>query len=115
ESELFGHARGAFTGALQDRGGRLEECSALGSVFLDEIGDVDPAIQVKLLRVLQSRSFERLGETKPRRFEGKILAATNRDLAAEIRAGRFREDFYYRLCSDIVVTPTLADQLRASP
>jgi hypothetical protein len=115
ESELFGHARGAFTGALQDRTGRLEECTALGSVFLDEIGDVDAAIQVKLLRVLQTRSFERLGETKPRRFAGKIVAATNRDLAAEIRACRFREDFYYRLCSDIVTTPTLADQLRASP
>jgi DNA-binding NtrC family response regulator len=115
ESELFGHARGAFTGALQDRAGRLEECSALGTVFLDEVGDVDPSIQVKLLRVLQTRTFERLGETKPRRFEGKIVAATNRDLAAEIGAGRFREDFYYRLCSDIVTTPTLADQLRASP
>jgi len=80
-------------------------------VFLDEIGEVDGAIQVKLLRVLQSRTFQRLGETQDRRFQGKVVAATNRDLAAEIAAGRFREDFYYRLCSGVVVTPSLAAQL----
>jgi hypothetical protein len=115
ESELFGHRRGAFTGALQDRAGWLEECTALGTVFLDEIGDVDAGIQVKLLRVLQSRTFERLGDTAPRRFRGKIIAATNRDLAAEIQAGRFRPDFYYRLCADMITTPSLAEQLRDSP
>ncbi len=81
----------------------------------DEIGDVDAAIQVKLLRVLQSRTFERLGDTAPREFRGKIIAATNRDLAAEIQAGRFRPDFYYRLCADMITTPTLAEQLRDSP
>ena len=115
ESELFGHRRGAFTGALQDRAGWLETCEPFGTVFLDEIGDADPAIQVKLLRVLQARTFQRLGDTKPLLFRGKIMAATNRDLAREIQAGRFREDFYYRLCSDIIATPSLAEQLRESP
>jgi transcriptional regulator with AAA-type ATPase domain len=104
ESELFGHRRGAFTGALQDRTGWLEECTALGTVFLDEIGDVDAGIQVKLL-----------GDTTARQFRGKIIAATNRDLAAEIQGGRFRADFYYRLCADMITTPSLAEQLRDSP
>ena len=90
ESELFGHRRGAFTGALQDRAGWLEVCPADGSVFLDEIGEVSAEIQVKLLRVLQERTFQRLGESDSRRFPGKIIAATNRDLAEEMRAGRFR-------------------------
>ena len=115
EAELFGHRRGAFTGALQDRKGWLEVCPPLGTVFLDEIGEVEPAIQVKLLRVLQTRTFQRLGETEPRRFQGKVIAATNRDLATEIDAGRFREDFYYRLCSDVIVTPSLAEQLARRP
>src|SRR5206468_3997297 len=78
ESELFGHRRGAFTGAEADRAGWLETCPRYGSVFLDEVGDVDPLIQVKLLRVLQAREFQRLGDTRPRRFHGKIIAATNR-------------------------------------
>ena len=111
ESELFGHRRGAFTGAIQDRAGWLEVCPPLGTVFLDEIGDIDGSIQVKLLRVLQTRGFQRLGETGERVFRGKIIAATNRDLVAEMRAGRFREDLYYRLCSDIIVTPSLYEQL----
>ena len=115
ESELFGHRRGAFTGALEDRAGWLEVCPPLGTVFLDEIGDVGPAIQVKLLRVLHSRTFQRLGDTETRRFGGKVIAATNRDLSAEMRSGRFREDFYYRLCSDIITTPTLREQLAGSP
>src|SRR5262245_17460353 len=115
ESELFGHRRGAFTGALEDRAGWLEACGPASTVFLDEIGELDAAIQVKLLRVLQSRTFQRLGDTKTRRFQGKIVAATNRDLVAEMRAGRFRPDFYYRLCADTIVTPTLAEQLAASP
>jgi transcriptional regulator with AAA-type ATPase domain len=111
ESELFGHRKGAFTGAAADREGFLESCGALGSVFLDEIGEVDPAVQVKLLRVLQSRTLQRLGDTAPRAFEGKLIAATNRDLAEEIRKGRFREDFYYRLCADTISTPSLHEQL----
>jgi DNA-binding NtrC family response regulator len=115
ESELFGHRRGAFTGALVDRAGWMEECPPTGAVFLDEIGETDTGIQVKLLRVLQARTFQPLGSTETLRFEGKIIAATNRDLPAEIRAGRFREDFYYRLCSDQIVTPSLREQLDASP
>jgi transcriptional regulator with AAA-type ATPase domain len=115
ESELFGHRRGAFTGALEDRPGWLEVCPPLGTVFLDEIGEVDPAIQVKLLRVLQTRVFQRLGEAEDRKFQGKIIAATNRSPEAEMRAGRLREDFYYRLCSDLITTPSLAEQLADSP
>jgi hypothetical protein len=115
ESELFGHRRGAFTGAVQDRRGWFEVCPPLGTVFLDEIGEIDTAIQVKLLRVLQTRTFQRLGDTKDQPFRGKVIAATNRDLAAEIAAGRFRQDFYYRLCSDLVFTPSLAEQLANAP
>jgi len=115
ESELFGHRRGAFTGALGDRAGWMEVCPATGAVFLDEIGEVDVSIQVKLLRVLQSRTFQPLGSTETRRFDGKIVAATNRTLPEEIRAGRFREDFYYRLCSDQLTTPSLRAQLDDAP
>src|SRR5438093_11473618 len=115
ESELFGHRRGAFTGAVQDRAGWLEVCPRLGTVFLDEIGELDPTMQVKLLRVLQTRTFRRLGDTPDRRFSGKLIAATNRDLPHEMEAGHFREDFYYRLCSDLIVTPSLAEQLRDTP
>jgi DNA-binding NtrC family response regulator len=115
ESELFGHRRGSFTGAIEDRKGWLETCPALGSVFLDELGDLDPAIQVKLLRVIETRSFHPVGETAGRQFQGKLIAATNRDLAARIRTGDFREDLYYRLCSDQIVTPPLAEQLADSP
>ena len=115
ESELFGHRRGAFTGALEDRAGWMEVCQPLGTVFLDEIGELDPAIQVKLLRVLQTRTFQRLGESKTRQFRGKIIAATNRDLAREMSNGHFRPDFYYRICSDLVSTPSLFEQLAECP
>ena len=115
ESELFGHRKGAFTGAVDDREGWLEACGEGGTVFLDEIGELDGEIQVKLLRVLQTRSFQRIGETRTRRFAGKIIAATNRDLAREMQAGSFREDFYYRLNSDWVRTPTLREQLADHP
>jgi len=115
ESELFGHRRGAFTGAVADRTGWLETCGSDGTVFLDEIGELDPGIQVKLLRVLQSRRFQRIGETEERRFEGKLVAATHRDLSEQIAAGRFRADFYYRLCADLIETPTLREQLAEGP
>ncbi len=115
ESELFGHRRGAFTGAVDERTGWLETCGPWSTVFLDEIGDVDLSIQVKMLRVLQSRVFQRLGDTEGRVFEGKIIAATNRDLAEQIRSGRFRQDFYYRLCSDTITTPSLREQLDDTP
>lgn len=115
ESELFGHRRGAFTGAVSDRRGWLEICEPGGAVFLDEVGDLDPVVQVKLLRVLESRTFQQVGATTSLRFRGKIIAATNRDLAEGMRSGQFRQDFYYRLCSDVIVTPSLRDQLRESP
>jgi DNA-binding NtrC family response regulator len=115
ESELFGHRRGAFTGAVGDRKGYLETCPELGSVFLDELGDLDPAIQVKLLRVIETRTFHPVGATAGKQFRGKLIAATNRDLEAEIRGGRFREDLYYRLCSDQIVTPSLREQVVESP
>ena len=115
ESELFGHRRGAFTGAVADRPGWLEVCPPLGTVFLDEIAEVDASIQVKLLRVLQARTFQRVGDTRERRFQGKIIAATNRDLAAEMGTGRFRHDLYYRLCADVIQTPSLASMLRDAP
>jgi transcriptional regulator with AAA-type ATPase domain len=115
ESELLGHRRGAFTGALQDRRGWLEICEPWGTVFLDEVGDLDPSVQVKLLRILQTRTFQPLGDTRDQHFRGKIIAATNRNLAELMQQGSFRSDFYYRLCSDVIVTPSLQDQLRESP
>ncbi len=115
ESELFGHVRGAFTGAIQDRKGRLELCSPYGALFLDEIGDADAQIQVKLLRVLQYRTFERVGEAVTRRFAGKIIAATNRNLPTLMRDGKFRQDFYFRLCSDVITTPSLRQQFTEVP
>lgn len=114
ESELFGHKRGAFTGALGDRRGWFEACPAHGAVFLDEIGEISQEIQLKLLRVLQTRAFQRLGETAPRTFRGKLVSATNRDLEDAMARGTFREDLYYRICSDRIVTPSLAEQIDGS-
>jgi transcriptional regulator with AAA-type ATPase domain len=115
ESELFGHHRGAFTGALEDRKGWLEVCPAEGTVFLDEIGELDPLIQVKLLRVIQARTFQPLGSTRTRHFKGKIAAATHRNVHQAMEQGEFRKDFYYRLCSDIITTPSLHQQIKESP
>lgn len=115
ESEMFGHCAGAFTGAVKDREGWFEKCALGHAVFLDEIGELDESVQVKLLRVLQSREFYRVGESEPRRFAGKVIAATNRDLGREIAAGRFRQDLFYRLCSDLVKTPSLREQLDDCP
>jgi two-component system, NtrC family, response regulator AtoC len=96
ESELFGHARGAFTGALRDRPGKFEAADR-GTIFLDEIGVAPVELQVKLLRLLQEKSFERLGETRTRSVDVRVLAATNSELESEVRAGRFREDLFWRL------------------
>jgi len=107
ESELFGHERGAFTGAVATRKGRFELADE-GTIFLDEIGEVSPGIQVKLLRVLQERSFERVGGTKTITLDVRIVGATNRDLKAEVAAGHFREDLFYRLNVFPVALPDLA-------
>ncbi len=102
ESELFGHERGAFTGADRSRVGRFEQASE-GTLFLDEIGEMSLATQVKLLRVVEEREFHRLGSVDTRRTDARIVAATNRDLAAAVREGRFREDLYFRL--DVISIP----------
>jgi len=111
EAELFGHEKGAFTGAHQARAGYLERQGTSYSIFLDEIGEVATSLQVKLLRVLQTRTFQRVGGSEPRTFEGKVIAATHRDLSERIRSGEFREDLYYRLCADVVRTCGLAEQI----
>src|SRR5215475_6241051 len=96
ESELFGHVRGAFTGAVDNRTGRFEAAHT-GTIFLDEINSTTPHLQVKLLRALQEKEFERVGDTQTVGVDTRVIAASNRDLMAEVQAGRFREDLYYRL------------------
>src|SRR5262249_21776494 len=106
ESELFGHERGAFTGAVGRREGRFHQAHG-GTLFLDEIGDISPAVQVKPLRFLQEHEFERVGGNETVRVDVRVLAATNRDLHAEVARGRFREDLYYRLNVITVEMPPL--------
>lgn len=109
ESELFGHVKGAFTGAVADRKGRFEQADG-GTVFLDEIGEINQSTQIKLLRVLQEHEFERVGGEKTIKTDVRIIAATNRNLEEEIKAGRFREDLYYRLNVVRLEVPPLRDR-----
>lgn len=114
ESELFGHEKGAFTGAVTARKGRFEAADG-GSLFLDEIGDLPPHLQAKLLRVLQEKEFERLGSSRPIRVNVRILAATHRDIEKRLKAGRFREDLYYRLNVVSIVLPPLRERRQDLP
>jgi len=107
ESELFGHTKGAFTGATETHKGVFSRCSPHGSIFLDEIGDVSETIQVKLLKVMQERVFSPVGSSDKKRFSGRLIAATNKSLSEMCKSGRLRYDFYYRLCSDIIEVPSL--------
>ncbi len=109
ESELFGHERGAFTGAVAARQGRFELADG-GTIFLDEIGDLPSDIQVKFLRVLQEGEFERVGSSRTRRVDVRVIAATHRDLETEVSEGRFREDLYYRLSVYPIQLPSLAER-----
>ena len=113
-SELFGHRKGAFTGAIDHHAGVFERCSAYGALFLDEIGEVSIPVQIKLLQVLQERTFTALGGHERKRFSGRVIAATNRPLGRLRRDGRFRDDFFYRLCSDVIEVPTLRQRITES-
>ncbi len=114
ESELFGHKRGAFTGAVEERKGRFEEAGG-GTIFLDEIGEIPLPTQVKLLRVLQERKFEKLGENRTRTVDVRIIAATNADLEGKIEKGEFREDLFYRLNVIPIFLPPLRDRCEDIP
>jgi transcriptional regulator with GAF, ATPase, and Fis domain len=109
ESELFGHEKGAFTGAISQKRGKLEVADG-GTLFLDEVGELAPTIQAKLLRVLQEREFERVGGTRPIKVDVRLVAATNKDLEAAIRAGTFRQDLYYRINVVTINMPALKDR-----
>ena len=109
ESQIFGHVRGAFTGATETRAGLFEYAEG-GTVFLDEVGDMSPALQAKLLRVIENREIQRVGSPEVYRVDIRLVAASNRDLRAEVRAGRFREDLYYRLSMMEIRVPSLAER-----
>ena len=111
ESELFGHVKGAFTGAIGNHDGIFSRCSRHGAIFLDEIGDVSEHVQIKLLQVLQQRIFSPVGGHATLRFGGRVIAATNKDLAALRADGAFRNDFYYRLSSSRITLPTLRQRI----
>jgi len=114
ESELFGHVRGAFTGAIRDKQGRFQAANG-GTILLDEIGDISPLIQLKLLRVLQEKVFERVGESTPQKVDVRVIACTNKDLKDKVRRGEFRQDLYYRLKVVEVSLPPLRERLEDLP
>lgn len=111
ESELFGHRKGAFTGAMENYQGIFDRCSPYGSILLDEIGEVGQPLQIKLLQVLQERTFTPVGGHQSKRFSGRVIAATNRSLAQIREQGAMRDDFFYRLCSDVVSVPSLSRRI----
>ena len=115
ESELFGHKKGAFTGAVKDHRGVFDHCSPYGAILLDEIGELSIPIQIKLLQVLQDRKFAPVGSHQESRFEGRVIAATNRSIEEIHTRQIFRDDFYYRLCSDIITVPPLRQRIREDP
>ena len=114
ESELFGHVRGAFTGAIRDKKGRFELADG-GTIFLDEIGDISPAMQIRLLRVIQEGTFERVGSEKTVQVDVRVISATNKDLSEEINKGLFREDLYYRLAVVPIWLPPLRERMNDIP
>lgn len=114
ESELFGHVRGAFTGAVKDKVGRFQKAHG-GTIFLDEIGDISPALQIRLLRVLQEREIERVGDTTPTRIDVRVITATHRNLQEKVERGEFRQDLYYRLNVVRLDVPPLRDRLEDLP
>lgn len=115
ESELFGHARGAFTGAVAEHQGIFARSSSKGAVFLDEIGEISIQTQIKLLRILQERTFSPVGSHAGLRFKGRLIGATNRDLGRMIEQGKFREDFYFRMCTDTISLPSLKKRIHQYP
>ncbi|WP_299983455.1 sigma 54-interacting transcriptional regulator [Desulfobacula sp.] len=115
ESELFGHTKGAFTGAVDDYQGVFDRCSPHGSILLDEIGEIPNHVQIKLLRILQERSFSPVGTHEKSRFNGRVIAATNRPKKDILSGKVFRDDFYYRLCSDIIEVPPLRTRISEKP
>jgi DNA-binding NtrC family response regulator len=115
ESELFGHEKGSFTGAIGKHQGIFSQCSPHGSILLDEIGDVSLPVQLKLLQLIQERTFSPVGSHDKLRFNGRIIAATNKPLDQLRQVGLFRDDFYYRLCSDCIVVPSLRQRLQENP
>lgn len=114
ESELFGHRKGAFTGAVDHYQGLFAQCSPQGVLFLDEIGDLSTHVQIKLLQVLQERIYSPVGSHTHERFSGRIIAATNHSLDTLRTKGKFRDDFYYRLCSDVIILPSLRQRVAES-
>ncbi|NOQ14846.1 MAG: sigma-54-dependent Fis family transcriptional regulator [Methyloprofundus sp.] len=112
ESELFGHKKGAFTGAIEHHQGLFDRCSEHGAVFIDEIGDIDIPTQVKLLNVIQDRVFCPVGSHEKLRFSGRVISATNRNISQLRKDGHFRDDLYYRLCSDVIEVPSLQQRIQ---